>query len=84
MGRRDTHRRGHLPGFRHDICSAVHPDGDRLSALRQLPLDQHGLEWVQPEVPLAHLLDRGAAIVHRSVDETAAGLGVDASSWRRV
>ena len=45
-------------------------------ALRALPLADHGLDWVHPDVPLAHVLDGGrAALLHRSVDETAAGLG---------
>ncbi len=73
-----------LPGFRHDICSAVHPMGIASPFFAKLPLAEHGLEWMQPEFPLAHVLDRGAAIVRRSVDETADGFGVDASSWRRV
>src|SRR4051812_11449226 len=65
-----------LPGFVHDICSAVHPLGVGSRALRDLPLEAHGLRWVQPEVPLAHPLDGGrVALLERSVEGTAAGLG---------
>jgi phytoene dehydrogenase-like protein len=72
-----------LPGFSHDLCSAVHPLGIGSPALSELPLAEHGLEWLQPEIALAHpLTDGGAAILTRSVDETAASLGRDASAWR--
>jgi phytoene dehydrogenase-like protein len=74
-----------LPGFRHDICSAIHPLGLASPFLRSLPLEQFGLEWIVPAVSLAHPLDGGRApAVVRSVEETAACLGVDAARWRRV
>ena len=54
-------------------------------AFRELPLAEHGLEWVHPDVPLAHPLDGGrVALLHRSVDETAAGLGADADAYRHL
>ncbi len=65
-----------LPGFRHDVCSAVHPLGIGSPFLRQLPLEEHGLTWIQPPVPFAHALGpREAVLVHRSVAATAAELG---------
>lgn len=74
-----------LPGFLHDVCSAVHPLGLASPALRDLPLADHGLVWVQPEVPLAHPLDGGrAALLHRSLDGTVAGLGADGAAYRRL
>jgi phytoene dehydrogenase-like protein len=74
-----------LPGFRHDVCSAVHPLALASPFLRQLPLREHGLEFVHPEIPLAHPLDDGTAVaLHRSVDETAAGLGSDAAAYRHL
>jgi phytoene dehydrogenase-like protein len=74
-----------LPGVMHDVCSAIHPLGIGSPALRRLPLADHGLRWVQPEVPLAHVLDGGrAALLHRSLDDTAAGLGGDEPAWRRL
>lgn len=73
-----------LPGFRHDVCSAVHPMGIGSPALRDLPLAEHGVIWRHPEIPLAHPLPRGAALLHRSLDDTAARLGADGEAWRHV
>ncbi|CAN5475379.1 NAD(P)/FAD-dependent oxidoreductase [soil metagenome] len=74
-----------LPGFAHDICSAVHPLGAASPAFRMLPLEKHGLSWIQPDLPLAHALDGGrAAVLHRSLDETVAGLGDDGAAWRKL
>jgi phytoene dehydrogenase-like protein len=65
-----------VPGFVHDICSAIHPLAVGSPFLRELPLSAHGLTWIQPELPLAHPLDRGqAAVLARSVTETAGHLG---------
>ena len=64
------------PAFIHDICSAVHPLGVSSPFFRSLPLESHGLEWVQPRVPLAHPLDDGtAALLDQSLEATASGLG---------
>lgn len=64
-----------LPGFRHDVCSAVHPLGAASPCLRGLPLEERGLEWVHPAIPLAHPFDDGtAAALHRSPAGTAATL----------
>jgi phytoene dehydrogenase-like protein len=67
-----------LPGFRHDVCSAIHPMGVTSPYFSSLPLAEHGLEWLHPEVQAAHPLggDR-AAVLLRSVDETVAALGGD-------
>lgn len=74
-----------LPGFRHDICSAIHPLGLGSPFLRALPLSEHGLEWIQPEVPLAHPFDRTPpALLERPVELTAASLGPDAARYRRL
>ncbi|MEU6854439.1 NAD(P)/FAD-dependent oxidoreductase [Actinacidiphila alni] len=75
-----------LPGFRHDPCSAVHPFGIGSPVFRALPLREHGLEWLQPELPLAHPFPDGtAAVLARSVGETAASLGArDAGTYRRL
>lgn len=74
-----------LPGFRHDICSAVHPLGLASPVFSTYPLAGYGLEWVQPEIPAAHPLDGGrAALLHRSVDETATALGEDGAAWRSI
>jgi phytoene dehydrogenase-like protein len=74
-----------LPGFHHDVCSAIHPLALSSPFFRTLPLDRFGLEWVQPPVPLAHPLDYGtAAVLHRSLAATASGLGNDGPAWRRL
>jgi len=73
-----------LPGFRHDVCSAVHPLGVGSPFFRDLPLHDHGLEWVFPTLPLVHLLDDRAVALHRSVDHTAEGLGRDGDAYRRL
>src|SRR5215203_2653123 len=49
-----------LPGFIHDVCSAIHPLGLASPFFRKLSLEQHGLEWIHPSVPLAHPLDDGS------------------------
>ena len=74
-----------LPGFVHDVCSAIHPLGMASPFFRSLPLAEYGLEWIQPGLPLAHPLDDGTAVVlDRSIDATAEGLGVDGAAYRRL
>jgi phytoene dehydrogenase-like protein len=74
-----------VPGFRHDPCSAIHPLGIMSPFFRSLPLAEHGLEWIVPEISVAHPLDGGRAVaVTRSVEETAAGLGRDEGAYRRL
>jgi len=75
-----------LPGFVHDVCSAVHPHPLDSPFLRELPLAEHGLELVHPELPLAHPLDDGSAVVlERSVEATAVSVGgADARAYRRL
>ena len=74
-----------LPGFRHDVCSGFHPLGAGSPLFRRLPLAEHGLEWVHSRVALAHpLSDGSAALVHRSLARTAAGLGPDEDAYRRL
>jgi phytoene dehydrogenase-like protein len=79
-----------LPGVLHDVCSAIHPLAVGSPVFRELatsetPLTDHGLEWIHSDVPVAHPLDGGrGAVLHRSVDDTAHGLGADARSYRRL
>jgi phytoene dehydrogenase-like protein len=74
-----------LPGFVHDICSAVHPLAVASPFFRGLsPGDLH-LEWVHPEAPLAHPLDDGTAVMlEHSVTATADGLDPDAAAYRKL
>ena len=74
-----------LPGFLHDVCSAIHPLAAGSPFFSTLPLSDHGLEWVHPPAPLAHPLDDGTAVImERSVEATADGLGPDAASYREL
>ena len=73
-----------LPGFTHDICSAVHPLAVSSPAFRMFPLAEHGLEWIHPPAPLAHPLDNGSCVLtDRSVEITARRLGSDERAYRR-
>lgn len=74
-----------LPGFVHDICSALHPLGVASPFFRDLPLARYGLEWIVPPVCLAHPLDDGTAVlVEGTVKQTAANLGCDATAYCRL
>lgn len=74
-----------LPGFRHDICSAIHPMGVVSPFMRSLPLSEHGLEWVFSPAAISHPLDDGsAATLEQSLDATASGLGIDQEAYRHL
>ena len=73
-----------LPGFVHDVGSAIHPLGYASPYFSTLPLGEHGLEWVHPAAPLAHPFDDGtAAVLERSVEKTGETLGPDAAAYRK-
>ncbi|MGE3255255.1 phytoene desaturase family protein [Pseudonocardia sp.] len=74
-----------LPGLLHDHCSAVHTFAVGSPLYAELELERYGLEWRWPEIDCVHPLDGDrAAVLHRSVDDTAAGLGVDGGRWRAL
>jgi phytoene dehydrogenase-like protein len=74
-----------VPGLLHDDCSATHPMAAGSPFLNSLDLGKHGLEWLWPEVDLAHPLDDGSAgVMVRSIEQTAGGLGEDGGAWKRV
>jgi phytoene dehydrogenase-like protein len=74
-----------LPGFLHDVCSAVHPFGIHSPFFKTLPLAQYGLEWVHSPASLAHPFDDGPpAILYRSIAKTGLTLGTDARSYEKV
>jgi phytoene dehydrogenase-like protein len=73
-----------LPGFVHDVCSAVHPLGIASPFFQSLPLHEHGLEWMHSPAALAHPLeDEPPVLLHRSLEATAAGLGADEGAYTR-
>lgn len=74
-----------LPGFIHDTCSSVYPMAFSSPYLSTLPLEKHGLQWVFPRAAAAHPFDDGtAALLHKSLTETAAGLGGDRAGYEAL
>lgn len=74
-----------LPGFQHDVCSAIHPLAMGSPFFQKLPLAQFGLKFIQPDIAAAHPLDDGtAASLHRSIDELCDDLGSDGRSYRKL
>ena len=72
-----------LPGFKHDLGSAIHPMALSSPYFSTLPLERYGLEWIHPPIPLAHPLDGGtAAVLCHSIEETAGKLGRDEKKYR--
>lgn len=71
-----------LPGFKHDVCSTIHPSAAASPFFNEIELE---VDWVQPPVPFTHPLDDGRAVaLHRSVAETAVGLGKDGARYERL
>jgi phytoene dehydrogenase-like protein len=74
-----------LPGFAHDVCSAVHPMGILSPFFRTLPLEQHGLRWIRPQASVAHPLDdQPAVLLYRSLSETIAEFEADGPAYRKL
>jgi phytoene dehydrogenase-like protein len=74
-----------LPGFIHDVCSAVYPLGEDSPVFKPLHLEQFGLQFLQSEYAVAHPFDDGSAVaVQSSIELTAAELGKDAGNYKRI
>jgi phytoene dehydrogenase-like protein len=74
-----------LPGFTHDICSAIYPFGRTSPFFRDAGLERHGLRWIEPPVAIGHPLDDGSAVLlEKDLEATAAALGPDADAYRRT
>lgn len=74
-----------LPGFLHDVCAAVVPMAATSPFLSTLPLEKYGLKYLYPTIEAAHPFDNGsAAVLKRSIDETAGLLGDDEDAYRRL
>jgi phytoene dehydrogenase-like protein len=74
-----------LPGFRHDIGSAIHPMAAASPFFQSLPLQDHGLEWIHPPLPLVHPLDgTPPAVLERSIEATGATISPDGAAYRRL
>jgi phytoene dehydrogenase-like protein len=73
------------PGFHHDLGSAVHPFAAASPFFRSLPLDQHGLQWINSPAALAHPLDDGTAVMlERNLDDAVSALGPSGPAWRKL
>ena len=71
-----------LPGFHHDVCSAIHPMAVASPFFKSLPLAEWGLEFISPTLAAAHPFDDGtAAVLDRSLSETARLLGKDGERY---
>src|ERR1700752_1306293 len=74
-----------VPGVIHDYCSAFHPLGVGSPFWNEIDLQSYGLSWKWPEIDCAHPLDDGTAgVLHRSIEQTAAGLEPDGARWRQA
>ena len=74
-----------LPGFIHDLGSAIHPLCMASPFFKQLPLDQFGLEWIYPDIPYAHPFADGSAIGgFKDVEQTAMQLGRDGNAYSKL
>jgi phytoene dehydrogenase-like protein len=74
-----------LPGFKHDICSAIHPLAASSPFFNTLPLSKFGLEYIYPGIAAAHPFDDGTeAVLMPSLKETASRLGKDEKKYLRI
>lgn len=74
-----------LPGFTHDLCSAVHPTGVLSPVFRELALEDFGLAWTTAPRSLAHPLPNGdVAVIEKSFAATAQSLGRDGPAWEAL
>jgi phytoene dehydrogenase-like protein len=72
-------------GYKHDVCSAIHPMAASSPFLKKLPLNDYGLEWIQPDYAAAHPLDSGeAGILSRDLHETAFLLEEDEAYYKKL
>ncbi|MDX1584689.1 MAG: NAD(P)-binding protein, partial [Thermoanaerobaculia bacterium] len=74
-----------LPGFRHDVCSAIHPMAAASPFFRSLPLQRHGFRLIEPPVPLVHSFPDGTSTpLHRDLTRAAEAFGEDRAAWRNL
>jgi Phytoene dehydrogenase and related proteins len=73
------------PGYRHDVCSAIHPTAYSSPYFMSLGLEKYGLEWIQPDIPCVHPLDDGDGVsLHRELGDTVRQLGEDGRKYKRL
>ncbi len=73
------------PGYRHDVCSAIHPTAYSSPYFMSLGLEKYGLEWIQPDIPCVHPLDGGDGVsLHRELGDTVRQLDDDGRKYKRL
>lgn len=74
-----------LPGFKHDVGSAILPMGYASPFFRNLPLKGHGLEWIFPEIPYSHPFEDGSAYAcYQDLEKTAEQLEEDGEAYLKI
>lgn len=73
-----------LPGFIHDVCSAIHPMAAASPFFQSLPLQKHGLTWLKSPAPLAHPLDQKSVILEESISDTILALKEDGALYQTL
>ena len=74
-----------LPGYFHDVCSAIHPMAFASPFFQSVPLKDFGLNFVHPDFCAAHPLEDGStAVLHHSIDTTSKYLGIDADQYQKM
>lgn len=74
-----------LPNFIHDVCSAIHPLAVSSTFFRNMPLAQHGVEWVYSPAAVAHPFDDGTALtLEQDLGEASQQMGRDARAYRAL
>ncbi|MFC6590585.1 phytoene desaturase family protein [Deinococcus lacus] len=73
-----------LPGFVHDVGSAIHPLGYASPDMKEWPLHAFGLDWIHPPAPFVHSLDGRALVMHRDLRQMALSLGADGEVWQAL
>ena len=74
-----------LPGYVHDVCSAIHPLAMASPFFANLRLENFGLEWIEPSVPLVHPMpDGSSAVMERDLMQSILAFGEDAPRYQRL
>jgi phytoene dehydrogenase-like protein len=74
-----------LSGFHHDVCSSIHPLTIDSPFFKQLNLEQHGIEWITPEIAFAHPFSKGEACAcFKDIRQTAEQFGRDEKKYLKI
>jgi phytoene dehydrogenase-like protein len=74
-----------LPGFRHDIGSSIHPLAYASPFFSTIPLSDHGLEWIHPDIPFVHPMDHDRALAaFTDLRRTGQQFGIDEKPYLKI